>query len=39
VPVLASDENRNSRVTLVECTRTVLRNVLDCLGIDSPEEM
>jgi len=38
VPVLASDE-RNSRLTLVECTRTVLRNVLDCLGIDSPEEM
>ena len=39
VPVLASDEYRNSRLTLVECTRTVLRNVLDCLGIDSPEEM
>ena len=39
VPVLASDENRNSRLTLVECTRTVLRNVLDCMGIDSPEEM
>ncbi|MDR0508448.1 MAG: arginine--tRNA ligase [Candidatus Methanoplasma sp.] len=39
VPVLASDENRNSRLTLVECTRTVLRNVLDCLGIDCPEEM
>ena len=39
VPVLASDENRDARLTLVECTRTVLRNVLDCLGIDSPEEM
>ncbi|MDR1690619.1 MAG: arginine--tRNA ligase [Candidatus Methanoplasma sp.] len=39
VPVLASDENRNARLTLVECTRTVLRNVLDCLGIDYPEEM
>ena len=39
VPVLASDESRNSRLTLVECTRTVLRNVLDCLGIDCPEEM
>jgi len=39
VPVLASDENRDSRLTLVECTRTVLRNVLDCLGIDCPEEM
>ncbi len=39
VPVLAADENRNARLTLVESTRTVLRNVLDCLGIDSPEEM
>lgn len=39
VPVLAADENRNARLTLVECTRTVLRNVLDCLGIDYPEEM
>ena len=39
VPVLASDENRDPRLTLVECTRTVLRNVLDCLGIDCPEEM
>ena len=39
VPVLASDENRDPRLTLVECTRTVLRSVLDCLGIDCPEEM
>ena len=39
VPVLASDENRDPRLTLVECTRTVLRNVLDCLGIECPEEM
>jgi len=39
VPVLASDESRDPRLTLVECTRTVLRNVLDCLGIDCPEEM
>jgi arginyl-tRNA synthetase len=39
VPVLSSDENRDARLTLVECTRTVLRNVLDCLGIDYPEEM
>ncbi|MCL2032975.1 MAG: arginine--tRNA ligase [Methanomassiliicoccaceae archaeon] len=39
VPVLESGENRNARLTLVECTRTVLRNVLDCLGIDCPEEM
>ncbi|MCL2333888.1 MAG: arginine--tRNA ligase [Candidatus Methanoplasma sp.] len=39
VPVLASDENRDPRLTLVECTRTVLRNVLETLGIDYPEEM
>lgn len=39
VPVLSSDENRNARLTLVECTRTVLRNVMDCLGIEYPEEM
>ncbi|MCL1810674.1 MAG: arginine--tRNA ligase [Methanomassiliicoccaceae archaeon] len=39
VPVLSSDENRDPRLTLVECARTVLRNVLDCLGIDCPEEM
>jgi arginyl-tRNA synthetase len=39
VPVLESGGNRDARLTLVECTRTVLRNVLDCLGIDCPEEM
>ena len=39
VPVLAAGESRNARLTLVECTRTVLRNVLDCLGMESPEEM
>ena len=39
VPVLASDDNRDARLTLVECTRTVLRIVLDCLGMDCPEEM
>jgi arginyl-tRNA synthetase len=39
VPVLSSDENRDPRLTLVECTRTVLRNVLECLGMDCPEEM
>jgi arginyl-tRNA synthetase len=39
VPVLESGDNRNARLTLVECTRTVMRNVLDCLGIDYPEEM
>jgi arginyl-tRNA synthetase len=39
VPVLAAGESRNARLTLVECTRTVLKNVLDCLGMESPEEM
>lgn len=39
VPVLAAGESRNSRLTLVECTRTVLRNVLSCLGMEAPEEM
>ncbi len=39
VPVLSADEERDARLTLVECTRTVLRSVLDCLGMDAPEEM
>ena len=39
VPVLSAADNRNARLTLVECTRTVLRNVLGCLGMESPEEM
>jgi arginyl-tRNA synthetase len=39
VPVLSSDKNRNARLTLVECTRTVLKNVLECLGIKALEEM
>ena len=39
VPVLESGANRDARLTLVECTRTVLRIVLDCLGMDCPEEM
>ena len=39
VPVLAAGENRDARLTLVECTRTVLKNVLDCLGMEAPEEM
>lgn len=39
VPVLASGESRDARLTLVECTKTVLGSVLDCLGMESPEEM
>ncbi|MDN5357891.1 MAG: arginyl-tRNA synthetase [Candidatus Methanomethylophilaceae archaeon] len=39
VPVLSSGECANARLTLVECSRIVLRNVLDCLGMGAPEEM
>lgn len=39
VSILSSGENRNARLTLVKCTKTVLENVLDCLGMDAPEEM
>lgn len=30
---------RNARLTLVECARTVMADVLDCLGMGAPEEM
>jgi len=39
VPVLSSDDERDERLTLVLCTRIVLRNVLTCLGMGAPEEM
>lgn len=39
VPVLRSGENRDSRLTLVEATMWVLKNVLTNLGIVAPEEM
>jgi arginyl-tRNA synthetase len=39
VPVISSGSNRDARLTLVESTGIVLRNVLDCLGIEAPEEM
>ncbi|MFA6870343.1 MAG: arginine--tRNA ligase, partial [Methanomethylophilus sp.] len=39
VPVLQAGASRNARLTLVECTKIVLANVLDCLGIAAPEEM
>jgi arginyl-tRNA synthetase len=39
VPVLSAGDSRDARLTLVECTRTVLRNVLGCLGMGAPEEM
>ncbi|MCL1984794.1 MAG: arginine--tRNA ligase [Methanomassiliicoccaceae archaeon] len=39
VPVLNSGEARDARLTLVECTMTVLKSILGCLGIGAPEEM
>lgn len=39
VPVLTAKESRDERITLVDCTRIVLRNVLGCLGMGAPEEM
>ncbi len=39
VPVLSSGDRTNARLTLVECSRTVLKSVLDCMGIGAPEEM
>jgi arginyl-tRNA synthetase len=39
-PVLnAEDELRKARLVLVDCARIVLRDVLDMLGIEAPEEM
>ncbi len=40
VPVLAAEpEFRNARLTLVDCSRIVLANALDTLGIFAPESM
>jgi len=39
VPVLNSGDAKDARLTLVECTRTVLKNILECLGMGAPEEM
>jgi arginyl-tRNA synthetase len=39
VPVLNSGDAADARLTLVECARTVLNNILDCLGMGAPEEM
>lgn len=39
VPVLSSKEERDARLTLVKCTKVVLRNILDCMGMGAPEEM
>ena len=39
VPVLNSGDAKDARLTLVECTRIVLNNVLGYLGMGAPEEM
>lgn len=39
VPVLHSTTERDARITLVHCTKTVLESILGCLGIGAPEEM
>jgi len=39
VPVLNSGDAKDARLTLVECTKIVLGNVLNYLGIGAPEEM
>jgi len=39
VPVLRSGEKRDARLTMVEATMWVLRNVLVNLGVVAPEEM
>ncbi len=39
VPVLQAGDCRNARLTLVQATKVVLKNVLNCLGMDAPEEM
>lgn len=39
VSVLDAGLRRDARLTLVECTKTVLADVLDCLGMGAPEEM
>ena len=39
VSVLNAGPLRDARLTLVECARNVLADVLDCLGMGAPEEM
>ena len=39
VPVLNSGDAKDARLTLVDCTRIVLKNVVECLGMSAPEEM
>ena len=39
VPVLNAGDAKDARVTLVDCTRIVLKNVLNTMGLAAPEEM
>ncbi|MCL2712542.1 MAG: DALR anticodon-binding domain-containing protein, partial [Methanomassiliicoccaceae archaeon] len=39
VPVLNSGNAKDARLTLVECSKIVLKNILQCLGMGAPEEM
>ena len=39
VPILPAGESKDARMTLVDCTRIVLANVLRTMGIAAPEEM
>lgn len=39
VPVLNSGDRKDARLTLVDCARIVLKNVIECLGMEAPEEM
>ncbi|MBR6203859.1 MAG: arginine--tRNA ligase [Candidatus Methanomethylophilaceae archaeon] len=39
VSVLDAGSRRNARLTLVECAKVVLADVLGCLGMGAPEEM
>jgi arginyl-tRNA synthetase len=39
ITILNSKDYRDARLTLVECAKTVLADVLDCLGMGAPEEM
>lgn len=39
VSVLDAGPRRDARLTLVECAKVVMADVLDCLGMGAPEEM
>jgi arginyl-tRNA synthetase len=39
VPVLNSGDRKDARMTLVDCSRIVLKSIIECLGMEAPEEM